>query len=238
MRHSTRSAARVALAVAVSVIANGALAAFLVAVNLREREETRHSWRPLEIGVLAPPAAPLQPQPLTPPEPREEPPPDADSPPPPSPLESPWSPPDVRAPAGTTLDIDVDLAIEEAFRVLPVAAAQARPLAPEPSIDVVPDILDLWQVDEPPQKTRTPYPVFPRRALRHGIEGRVVVEFVVDREGHVVNAEIVEAEPRGYFESETLRALERWQFRPARLRGTPVACRTRQTFTFTWEGER
>lgn len=76
-------------------------------------------------------------------------------------------------------------------------------------------------------------PTYPRRALRHGIDGEVTVEFTIAKHGRATDLSVVEARPRKVFEKEVLDALRLWIFEPAR----PVSCgttaqRARQTVRF------
>lgn len=56
-------------------------------------------------------------------------------------------------------------------------------------------------------------PVYPPQAREAGTEGYVVVRYDVDREGRVVNARVVDAQPEGIFEDSALQAISRWRFR-------------------------
>ena len=75
--------------------------------------------------------------------------------------------------------------------------------------------------------------VYPAEARADGVEGRVVVRYDVTREGRVVNAAVVSAEPSGVFEAAALAAVSTWRFRPAVARGEAVAAHDRlSTLTF------
>jgi protein TonB len=65
-------------------------------------------------------------------------------------------------------------------------------------------------------------PVYPQRALQKEIEGYVVVEFDVDEGGRVINPRVLYAEPEGYFETASLRALERYRYQPRVVNGQTV----------------
>ena len=78
-------------------------------------------------------------------------------------------------------------------------------------------------------------PQYPRRALSAGIEGHVELEFTIDRDGSVIDVTVVEAEPPGVFDTEAVRALNRWRFRPHVVDGEPRQRRARQTIHFTLE---
>jgi protein TonB len=93
----------------------------------------------------------------------------------------------------------------------------------------------------PPGQTRSVRPLsmeapeYPRDALRRREQGYVVVEFTVNAQGATQDISVVEAEPRGAFESEARRAVARWTFEPALQDGRPVAQRIRHTLEFTLE---
>lgn len=57
-------------------------------------------------------------------------------------------------------------------------------------------------------------PVYPRRAQSRGIEGYVIVEFVVTKTGSVRDPVVVEAEPEGVFERAALEAASKFKYKP------------------------
>lgn len=78
----------------------------------------------------------------------------------------------------------------------------------------------------------TPRPMYPTRAQRMKINGKVKVEFTVTPEGRVADIAILGAEPRGIFERTVLKGVARWRFKPRLENGKPVAVRIRQTIIF------
>lgn len=75
-------------------------------------------------------------------------------------------------------------------------------------------------------------PNYPREAYRRRQEGQVVVEFTINAEGGTEDVTVVEATPRGVFDSEARRAVARWTFQPALRDGRPVPQRIRHTLEF------
>ncbi|MBO6793386.1 MAG: energy transducer TonB [Balneolaceae bacterium] len=73
--------------------------------------------------------------------------------------------------------------------------------------------------------------VYPELALKVGIEGRVVVQFVVDKEGTVVNPVVMRGIGGGCDE-EAIRAVKLAKFQPGMQRGRPVAVRYSLPITF------
>lgn len=78
-------------------------------------------------------------------------------------------------------------------------------------------------------------PVYPPRAKRMGLEGRVTVEFTITTDGSVDDAKIVEAEPPGVFDRAVLRAIRRWKFSPRQVNGRAVERRARKQIVFKLE---
>jgi bla regulator protein BlaR1 len=78
-----------------------------------------------------------------------------------------------------------------------------------------------------PVAIRIQQPVYPRAALLHGIEGRVVIEFSVGTDGGAQNMRVVSALPAGVFDQSALRAMRGWKYTAA------SAGRFRQTMAFT-----
>jgi len=78
-------------------------------------------------------------------------------------------------------------------------------------------------------------PTYPLKLLRRGIEGYVVVEFMVTAEGTVTNVLVLESSHRG-FEVNAIQAAERMKFKPRILNGTPIPVQgVRKLFRFEIE---
>ena len=59
-------------------------------------------------------------------------------------------------------------------------------------------------------------PRYPINAAKNGIQGYVVMTFDILDNGSVANINVVESKPRGVFDKEAKRALERWKYLPAK----------------------
>lgn len=64
--------------------------------------------------------------------------------------------------------------------------------------------------------------VYPRRALQRGIEGFVIVEFTVTKQGSVRDPFVVEANPQGIFEQAALDAALKFKYKPRVVNGEPT----------------
>lgn len=73
--------------------------------------------------------------------------------------------------------------------------------------------------------------VYPEMAIKAGIEGRVVVQFVIDKQGNVIDPVVVRGIGGGCDE-EAVRAVRTAQFKPGFQRGVPVSVRYTIPITF------
>jgi protein TonB len=72
---------------------------------------------------------------------------------------------------------------------------------------------------------------YPETARRAGVQGRVIVQFVVDEDGRVVDP-VVLAGRHPLLDKEALRVIQEARFTPGRQRGTPVKVRMSIPITF------
>jgi protein TonB len=85
---------------------------------------------------------------------------------------------------------------------------------------------------EPAVVVSQPVPRYPRALESLGLEGRVVVEFIVDTLGGVEPSVRVLQSSHDQFEAAALETVRQSLFRAARLGGHPVRQRTRQAIRF------
>ena len=77
-------------------------------------------------------------------------------------------------------------------------------------------------------------PIYPRRALRNGIEGYVVVEFSISETGAVINPVVIDTDKPGYFENAALNAALKFKYKPQVINGIPIQVSgVRNVFNFT-----
>lgn len=136
----------------------------------------------------------------------------------------------------TALDLDASLDLNESVENLPLppppSAPKEEPVeeesAPEPEIFVVveemPDLIGGIQSIQ----SRIVYPEIARKA---GVEGRVIVQFVVDEEGNVRDPVVVRGIGAGCDE-EAIRAVNFAKFKPGKQRGRAVRVRMSLPITF------
>lgn len=93
------------------------------------------------------------------------------------------------------------------------------------------DLFDVANLDQPPVLRVPVQPNYPFEMRRAGISGEVLVEYIVDSNGRVSQAQIVRSTQRE-FEQPAMQAVLKWQFRPGRKGGRAVNTRVQQVITF------
>ena len=117
--------------------------------------------------------------------------------------------PDIYVP-DEALEPVVDLPIDD----LPYDLPTAPPEPPEVPIRVGGDI-------RPPVRTHFVQPNYTEAARRARLQGVVIVETLVDKQGRVSQAKVLKGMALGLTE-EALRAVRQWEFEPSALNGKPV----------------
>ncbi|MFC1544371.1 energy transducer TonB, partial [Gemmatimonadota bacterium] len=74
---------------------------------------------------------------------------------------------------------------------------------------------------------------YPAEHRQAGVEGRVVLQIVVDETGRVTEAEVILSTPTAAFGEAAVASILQWRFTPARVGGKPVKVRMGQTMDFT-----
>lgn len=122
----------------------------------------------------------------------------------------------------------LDLAVAPLQFEMPRVLAATIPIAPpepqqqQPSGFGATGIYDVGNVDTPPRLQRYAPPVYPARAKGRKIEGEVLIRCIVTTGGRVKDAEIIHADPPGYFERVALASVVKWTFVAARNEGKKV----------------
>jgi len=81
----------------------------------------------------------------------------------------------------------------------------------------------------------TPSPVYPDAARRKNLQGAVIAEIRIDREGKVESARAAEGSGSPLLDDAALAAVRTWVYRPATLGGKPVPSVRRVRFVFRLE---
>lgn len=79
-------------------------------------------------------------------------------------------------------------------------------------------------------------PIYPRRAQTRGITGYCIVEYTVTTSGRIRDPQAVDCEPSGVFERASLKAAEKFKYKPRVVDGQPIEVAGVQN-KFTYELE-
>ena len=105
-----------------------------------------------------------------------------------------------------------------------------------PVVDLV-QVFEEAVVDEVPERISCPVPEYPRMMQQASIEGQVLLQFVVEVDGHVKgdNIEVLQASHRA-FEGPARDMISRCLFRPGRVRAKPVRVLVQMPIVFHLQG--
>jgi TonB family protein len=81
-----------------------------------------------------------------------------------------------------------------------------------------------------PRLISSALPIYPMGAKQLGVEGDVVVNTTIDKNGSVVGMRVVSGQP--LLRQAALDALRRWKYEPSRLNGQPIAVEMQVTIRF------
>ena len=101
------------------------------------------------------------------------------------------------------------------------------PPAPEPD-----GPMEVGGKVKKPIKIHAPQPHYTEIARKARIQGTVIVQAVIDRQGEVTNVKVLKGLPMGLSES-AVEAIKTWKFKAATLNGKPVDVYYNLTVTFT-----
>nr|WP_320136185.1 energy transducer TonB [uncultured Amphritea sp.] len=112
-----------------------------------------------------------------------------------------------------------------------VNTSETKPVSPD---DLGAQGAPLYQ-SQPQYLTPPQPPKYPRLARKRGIEGRVLLHVVIDRQGAVTELSVERSSGSALLDRAARKAVQRWQFVPARQNGVAVASYVRVPIDFVLE---
>ena len=97
------------------------------------------------------------------------------------------------------------------------------------------EIINWFELETPPEPIKEVTPEYPELARRGEVEGRILVQVTIGIDGKVEKAEIIKADPEGFFEEATLEAAYQWEFTSATKDGEPIRVLYQIPFNFKLE---
>ncbi|WP_412514813.1 energy transducer TonB [Shewanella indica] len=83
-------------------------------------------------------------------------------------------------------------------------------------------IAGIKDVDKAPELLRFIQPKMPIAGRKFKQGGKVLLRLIVEADGIVSHAEVLEAEPKQVFDQSAIEAARKWRFKPAVLSGEAV----------------
>jgi protein TonB len=122
------------------------------------------------------------------------------------------------------------------FEINPRLAGGMPVAAPAEGPTIFGDFYDQAEVDQMPVAIFKMKPVYPYRARRLNIAGKVDVRFLVNKEGYVSNVKVLKSTRPGMFDDSVRKALASWRFSPGKVHGQAVSTWVITTIKFRLEG--
>jgi len=128
------------------------------------------------------------------------------------------------------INLDSELDIDEPFMDLPPPPAKA-----EEKVEEEEEVFII--VEQMPEliggiASLSKYITYPEMALRAQIEGKVIVQFIIDKEGNVQDPKVIRGIGGGCDEI-AVKAVKKAKFRPGMQRGKPVMVKYSLPISFT-----
>lgn len=92
--------------------------------------------------------------------------------------------------------------------------------------------MDNESVDSAPKVIKRSSIVYPELARKQGISGYVLLNVLIDENGRVEDATIIEAKPKDIFDLSATNSIRKWKFEPATYMGKKVKVWATQKITF------
>ncbi len=139
---------------------------------------------------------------------------------------------DINSKLNTSVNFNVEkIQVIDTKPEKPVEVKKVTPVKAPPSKNYN-AIFSKHEVDSDAEVIKRIDPDYPRSALRRGISGFVVINCIITKEGNIIQPIVIKSTPKGYFEENCLKVLDKMKYKPAMLDGRPVAQKMELTFDF------
>ena len=120
-------------------------------------------------------------------------------------------------------DVPDDVTIADTELDLDAPVVDIPPPLQKGDVEVEEEILEFWVVEQKPELIQRVNPVYPEMARRAGLQGQVIVAFIVTREGRVAEPRVLKGPE--IFRVAALEAVRQFRFKPAMQNGRAIAVR-------------
>jgi protein TonB len=119
------------------------------------------------------------------------------------------------------IEQEIEVPLDDAVFGIPEGPPASEPEGP---IQVGGDV-------KAPEKTFAPQPTYTEIARKARVQGVVIVQAIIDKQGNVTNIKVLKGLPMG-LEEAAVEAMKQWKFKPATLNGKPVTVYYNLTVNF------
>jgi len=110
--------------------------------------------------------------------------------------------------------------VSETVTVIPSRPGTSNQQSDLPPWPAAADAVRVGRDIKEPRKIRDVKPIYPQIAEAANIQGIVIIEAIIDRDGNVSDARVLRSQP--LLEQAALDAVRQWRFTPTLLNGSPV----------------
>ncbi len=148
-------------------------------------------------------------------------------------IEEPPPPPKPKLPPQIEEATDEEAAQEE--EEIEFESTEFNELETPPPPQIADTAIDFFKVEVKPKLVKAAKPEYPEIARKAGIEGRVVVLMIVDTNGNVVDAKVLQS-TNEIFNEPALKAAYQHKFTPAMMKDRKVKVKVIRPFVFKLQG--
>ena len=127
-------------------------------------------------------------------------------------------------------DVPDDVTIADTELDLDAPVVDIPPPLRKNGVEAEEEILEFWTVEQKPKLIKSINPVYPEMARRAGLQGQVLVAFIVTREGRVVEPRVLKGPE--IFRAAALEAVSQFLFEPAMQNDRAIAVRITMPIRF------
>ena len=120
-------------------------------------------------------------------------------------------------------DVPEDVTIADTELDFDAPVVDIPPPLQKNDVEVEEEILEFWIVEQKPELIQRVNPVYPEMARRAGLQGQVLVAFIVTREGRVAEPRVLKGPE--IFRAAALEAVRQFLFKPAMQNDRAIAVR-------------
>jgi TonB family protein len=134
--------------------------------------------------------------------------------------------------AGATAQADFNLSVGQINETVSVTGRKSAPTTPNPAMAVR---IKVGGNVQAAQLLRQPKPVYPAELQAAGVEGTVVLQAIIGKDGSVLMAKVTKSSGNTALDEAAMASVKQWLYSPTLLNGEPVETMTTASIAFQLE---